>query len=65
MIRSELVLKEMNDSPYASTPDILKTCQNELNRIEESATSIPSFIEEKLGSKCVATPTQSPGTSVV
>ncbi len=37
MIRSELVLFKMNDSSYVSTPDFLKTCQNELNRIEESA----------------------------
>jgi hypothetical protein len=65
MIRSELVLLKMNDSSYASNTDFLKTCQNELNRIEESAPTIPSFIEEKLGSKFVASPTQSPGTSVV
>ncbi len=65
MIRSELVLLKMNDSTYASNTDFLKTCQNELNRIEESAPTIPSFIEEKLGSKYVASPTQSPGTSVV
>jgi hypothetical protein len=65
MIRSELVLFKMNDSSYASTTNFLKTCQNELNRVEELAPSIPSFIEENLGSKCVASPTQSPGTSVV
>jgi hypothetical protein len=65
MIRSELVLLKMNDSSYASTTDFLKTCQNELNRIEELAPSIPLFIEEKLGSKCVASQTQSPGTMVV
>jgi hypothetical protein len=65
MIRSELVLLKMNDSSYASNTDFLKTCQNELNRIEESAPTIPSFIEKKLGSKYVASSTQSPGTSVV
>ena len=65
MIRSELVIFKMNDSSYASTTDFLKTCQNELNRIEESSPSIPDIIEEKLGSKFVASPTQSPGTSVV
>ena len=65
MIRSELVLLKMNVSSYASTTDFLKTCQNELNRIEESAPSILCFIEDKLGSKFIASPTQSPGTSVV
>ncbi len=48
MIRSELVLLKMNDSSYASTKDFFKTYQNEL----------------KLGSIFVASPTQSPGTSV-
>jgi hypothetical protein len=57
MIRSELVLLKMNDNSYASTPEFLKTCQNELNRIEESAPPAPSFIEEELGSKFVASPT--------
>ena len=65
MIRSELVLLKMNNSSYASNTDFLKTCQNELNRIEESVPLIPSVIEEKLGSKYVASPAQSPGTSVV
>ena len=55
----------MNDSSYASNADFLKTCQNEMIRIDESAPSIPSFIEEKLGFKYVASPTQSLGTSIV
>ena len=65
MIRSELFLLNMNDSSYASNTDFLKTCQNELNRIEESAPTIPSFIEEKIGFKYVASPVQYLGTSVV
>jgi hypothetical protein len=65
MIRSEFVLLKMNDSSFASSTDFLETCQNELNRIEELAPAIPLLIEEKLGSKYVASPTQSPGTSVV
>jgi hypothetical protein len=65
MLRSDLVLFKMNDISYASTTVFLKTCQNESNRIEESAPTIPLFFEEKLGSKYVASPTQSPGTSVV
>jgi hypothetical protein len=65
MIRLELVILKINDSSYASNTDFLKACQNEFNRIEESAPSIPLFIEEKLGSKYVASPTHSLGTSVV
>ncbi len=64
-IRSELVLLRMNDSAFASNTDFMKAIQQEIDRIEESAPSIPSFIELKIGSKCNVTPTQLPGTSVV
>jgi len=36
----------MYDSSYASTDVFLKTCQNELNIIEELAPTILSIIEE-------------------
>jgi hypothetical protein len=59
MIRSELVLLRRNDSSYASAEDVLKQCQIELNRIEESAPAVP----EHIGIKCICSPTSSPGAS--
>jgi hypothetical protein len=41
MIRSGMVLLRRNDSSYASVEDFLKQCQNELNRIEETAPAVP------------------------
>ena len=56
MIRSEMLLLRRNDSSYASAEDFLKRCQNELNRIEETAPAVP----EHVGIKCICSPTQSP-----
>ena len=50
---------------YASNTDFMKTIQHEIDHIEESAPSIPGFIEFKIGAKCNMLPTQSPGKSVV
>ena len=63
-IRAELVLLRMHDSAFASNTDFMKAIQHEIDRIEESAPST-AFIEVKIGAKCTASPTPSPGTSVV
>ena len=57
----------MNDSAYASNTNFMKTIQHEIDRIEESAASIPGFIEAKIGSKPnrTLTLTHSPVTSIV
>jgi hypothetical protein len=52
MIRAEIALLRMNDSSYASSTNFLKTCAAELNRIEESASTIPEYVSERLGAKC-------------
>jgi len=44
MIRSEIVLLRRINYSYASAEDFLKQCQNELNRIEESAPTVPEHI---------------------
>ncbi len=59
------MLLRMHDSAFARNTDFMKTIQHEIDRIEESALSIPGFIEVKLGPKCTASPSQSPGTSVI
>ena len=59
------MLLRVHDSAFASNTDFMKTIQHEIDRMEESAPSIPDFIEVKIGSKCTASPTQSPVTSVV
>jgi len=59
-IRAELVLFRMNDSSYASSTDFLKTCEAELNRIEESAPPIPEHISKRVGAKCTCSPAPSP-----
>ena len=60
LIRAELVLLRMNDSSYASSTDFLKTCAAELNRIEESAPSVPEQVSKRLGAKCTCSPAPSP-----
>ncbi len=50
-IQADLVLLRMNDSAFASNTDFMKATQHEIDRIEESAPSIPGFIEVKIGSK--------------
>ena len=64
-IRVELVLLCMNDSAFASNTDFVKAIQHEIDRVEESAPSMPGFIEVKIGAKCTALPTQSTGTTIV
>jgi hypothetical protein len=34
----------MNDSSYASSTDLMKTCAAELNRIEESTPNVPEHV---------------------
>lgn len=55
MINTEATLSRLNDSSFASTADFIKTIQAELDRIEDHAPPIPSWIEEKLGCKSVLT----------
>ena len=56
MIQAELVLLRMNDSSFASNTDFMKAIQHEIDRIEESAPSIPGFIEAKIGLKYNVSP---------
>jgi hypothetical protein len=48
-IRVELGLLRMNDSAFANNTYFMKAIQHEIDRIEESAPSIPGFVEVKIG----------------
>ena len=56
MIRSEMVLLRRNESSYSSAEDFSRQCQNERNRIEESAQCVP----EHVGIKCICSSLRSP-----
>ncbi len=49
VISSERTLARIFDSGLASFGDLIKKVQAELDRFEESAPSVPGFIEAKLG----------------
>ena len=48
LISSERALARLNDSSYASVGELIKKVSAELDRIEDNAPPIPSFIEKRM-----------------
>jgi hypothetical protein len=55
LIGAERTIARISDSAFASVGDLIKRVQEELDRFEEGAPTIPAFIENRLG-KCRLSP---------